>query len=383
MFESDKDKHAFLRKLVGSAMTPQALKKALPTIQQTASDVIQRELVDPLLKKSDIGIPMENVCVDYTMDIVQRQFLGLNLPPQEVDAFRDKLKIWTKAFFQLSIPWLVTRSAPYQAKVYIETKLEEKIDSLIQNGPDTSIVSNMLFAVDENDNDDNAGSKKKKLSRDEVVENALLLVLAGAETSAGSLSLAMLLLGLNQDKYSQLVQEQKDVITTHGKQLTQTILDKECPYLEAVVKESLRMGPITGGFPRRALETIVVDGMQIPKDWLIFTTVRLSHQLDPVTRLPNDAHMDPYEGFQPERWLTPETTPKDYMPFGSGPRYCLGYNLAMMEMKVFLAALARQVSSFELEKYASEATKRNPVRWNPSTIMPRPKDGVSIHCINQ
>jgi cytochrome P450 len=393
MFESNKDKHAFLRKLVGSAMTPQALKKALPTIQQTALDVIEREVVQPLLANTTANnqmIQMEDVCVDYTMDIVQRQFLGLNLPPSEVDTFRDKLKIWTKAFFSLvglfNIPWLVTRSAPYQAKLYIESKLEDKIDSLLQNGPDnTSIISNMLFAVDNDKDDTDIGSvattKNNKLSREEVVENALLLVLAGAETSAGTLTLAMLLLGLHPDKYSQLVNEQEKVVQEHGEELTQAILDKECPYLDAVVKEALRMGPITGGFPRRTLETIVVDGVKIPKDWLIFTTVRLTHQLDPVSRLPEDAHMDAYEGFQPERWLQFKTTPSDFIPFGAGPRYCIGSSLAMMEMKVFLAVLARRVSYFELTPNCGGANTKKPVKWNPSTITPRPLEGVTIQSI--
>ena len=241
MFEPSREKHAFLRKLVGSAMTPQALKGSIPIMQQTAEDVIEREIVQPLTMNGTRKnqVKMENVCVDYTMDIVQRQFLGLNLPSKEVDIFREKLKVWTKAFFsilgQFSIPWLVSRSAPYKAKVYIESKLEAKIDSLLKQGPEESIVSKLLFARDE----DQASTR---LSREEVVENALLLVLAGAETSAGSLTLAMLLLGLHEDKYRRLVQEQKQIVEKHGEELTTAILDKESPYLDAVVKETLRIG---------------------------------------------------------------------------------------------------------------------------------------------
>lgn len=248
MFERNREKHTFLRKLVGSAMTSQALKSSIPIMQQIAEDVIEREIVWPLTMSDsrENQVKMEDICVDYTMDIVQRQFLGLKLPSKEVDIFREKLKIWTKAFFsilgQLRIPWLVARSAPYKAKVYIESKLEAKIDSLLIEGPDESIVSNMLFARDED-----LGSTK--LSREEVAENALLLVLAGAETSAGSLTLAMLLLGLHEEKYSRLVQEQKQLVEKHGEELTTTILDKECPYLDAIVKETLRIGrkysPIT------------------------------------------------------------------------------------------------------------------------------------------
>ena len=123
-----------------------------------------------------------------------------------------------------------------------------------------------------------------------------------------------------------------------------------------------------------------MDGVQIPKGWPIFTTVRLTHQLDSVTRQKNDAHMDVYDGFRPERWLQPETTPSEYIPFGAGPRYCIGYHLAMAEMKIFLALLARRIAAFELQNYACVTKK--PVLWNPGTIMPRPLDGVPIKSID-
>jgi retinoid hydroxylase len=375
MFETNKERHGFLRQLVGSAMTPLALKGALPTIQQTAENVLERLVMQPM--KSTTGssvVKMENVCVDYTMDIVQNQLLGLKLTQEAAVILRERLKEWTNAFYSvpleyLRLPWLVKRSKPYKARLYIQSKIDQKIDSLLESGPDTSTLSSMLNAVDEANN-------SAKLSREEVVENALLLVLAGSETSAGTLTLAMLLLGVNPDKYSKLVQEQENVVKQHGAQLTQAILDKECPYLDAVVKETLRIGPVTGGFPRRVRETFVVDGVQIPKDWLVSTGYRLTHDLDPVAALAGDAHMDVYQGFQPERWHEAETTPSDYVPFGAGPRFCLGYNLAMMEMKVFLAVLARKASSFQLTNYPP--VPKHPVKWNPYTIIPRPKDGVLL-----
>ena len=157
----------------------------------------------------------------------------------------------------LNIPWLVKRSPPFKAKQYIVSKLEEKVDSLLSEGPDTSTLSNMVFATDEE-------FGAATLTREEVIENAQLLVIAGSETSAGTLTLAMLLLGLHPDKYNKLVEEQLQVVEKHGEDLTQAILDKECPYLDAVVRETLRLGPVTAGFPRTTKETIVIDGFQIP-----------------------------------------------------------------------------------------------------------------------
>lgn len=367
MFERNKERHAFLRKLVGSGMTPASVNRALPTIQQIASSSIGRMLSQP-----ESPIKMEDICTDYTMEIVQRQLLGLDTAMDSAERVecREKLATWLSALYSvvanLQIPFLVKRSRAYKAREFIESKLQDKIDSLLKNGPDTSTLSAMVFAVD---------SHEKKLTREQVIENALLLVIAGTETSASTLTLAMLLLGLHPEAYATLVQEQDELRSKHGDNLHQDDLDsQECPYLNAVVKEALRLGAVTGGFPRRTRETLILNGVQIPKGWSVFPSIRLTHQLDPVSRLPDDSHMDVRKGFVPERWLNSETVPADFLPFGAGPRYCLGSNLALMEIKVFLALFARRVKSF----YLVGAYSKGDIEWNPKTMIPKPLDGVQI-----
>jgi cytochrome P450 len=115
-----------------------------------------------------------------------------------------------------------------------------------------------------------------------------------------------------------------------------------------------------------------MDGKQIPEGWSILANICLTHQLDLVTRLEDDSHMDVHKGFKLERWLQPETKPSDFIPFGAGPRYCLGYNLALLEMKVFLATLARRIDSYQL------VNGDNKIKWNPATMIPKPIDGVLI-----
>ena len=60
--------------------------------------------------------------------------------------------------------------------------------------------------------------------------------------------------------------------------------------------------------------------------------------------------MDIMNGFRPGQWLNNETIPKDgdYMPFGCGPRYCLGATLAMIEKKIFLAAIMARKLDFSI-----------------------------------
>jgi cytochrome P450 len=119
----------------------------------------------------------------------------------------------------------------------------------------------MVYARDEED-------PSKRLTRQEIIDNALLLILAGSETAASTLTVTMLALGLNKDVFQKLKQEQADLIASKGEDITRSILDKDCPYLEAVIKETLRIKPIAGtGALRFAQETFTIDGKQIPKGY--------------------------------------------------------------------------------------------------------------------
>ena len=371
-YERNQEKHATLRRLVGSGMKGSTLSAAVPLLANSAS-----KCMDQILQ-GEGPINMHDYSVDYTMDFVQRQLLGCDnhiLSNKEDRAkFREALDTWLSALYSFvpflvrRMPFLVRRLKSYKAKVFLETCIEEKIESLLENGPDTSTLSNMLFAMDEESN--------AKLTQEQVIENAMFLVAAGAETSSSTLTLTMLLLGLHPDKFQKLVQEQATLLENAGHETLTADQLNSSPYLEAVIKEAMRIGPVSGGFPRKLRETMVIDGVQIPKGWSVFPNIRLTHQLDPVTRLEDDSHMDVRTGFLPERWLDEATTPQDFIPFGAGPRYCLGANLAMLEMKVFLATFARRIASFQL------VNGDVPVEWHTATMIPRPADGALIEILH-
>ena len=90
------------------------------------------------------------------------------------------------------------------------------------------------------------------------------------------------------------------------------------------------------------------------------------------------SHMDPLVGFQPERWLSSDTCPtSEYIPFGAGPRYCLGADLSLAEMKVFLAVMARTLESFELMQQSSDNLSTT-IQWKTSSLFQIPADGVKV-----
>ena len=379
--QTQKD-HSFLRNLVGMAMTNQNVDKGLPLLEQSAMTAINK-----MILKANHGenIKMEDICTEFTLDVAWRQILGLNLKEDEVEEFGIKVNQWIigiiNPLLMVVPPFLLKHTKSSKAKRYLDNLIENKIDQLNQNGPDGSTLSGMFFA--EEDKDGNGSSKGRKLTKKQILDNALLLILAGSETSAGTLTTALMLLGIHTQVWDKVVEEQKVLVSKYGESLTKSQLDKDCPYLDAVIRETMRIRPINIGAPRVARDTLIVDGTQIPKGYMINFNVRLTHEMDPIAQqgmsetngdkeLVKFDHMDIYKGFKPERWLNEETKPKqDWMSFGFGPRYCLGANLAMAEMKTFLALLARKVD-YHLVNDA------NDMKWQRFSIIPKPLDGTLV-----
>jgi len=370
--EKDRKTHSYMRRLVGAAMTPAAVTAAVPNLRAAADKQVDRMLADGTANS-------EETCTAYTLDVAWKQILGLSLSEEEVPIFSQMVDQWIAGFADLRVVFNVfpKRSGAFRAKAYLTRKIEEKIDQLERNGPDDeSTLSAMVFAADEGGEDGTEEPSKRKLTREQIVENSLLLILAGSETSASTLTNALLFLGLSPDKWTKLVEEQRAMMAKHGDDMSRELLDRECPYLEGVIKETMRLKPLSSGAPRVVKSTVTIDGYQIPKGWGVNWNVLLTHENDPVTYKDDGSHMDVKDGFEPERWLNEATRPTaDFIPMGAGPRYCLGATLAYTEMKVFLATLARRMD-FALADDA--LTSGQDVEWKRMSIIPLPKDGVPI-----
>ena len=206
---------------------------------------------------------MEKVLTSFTLDVAWRQILGLDLKEDEIETFFKATDDWIGGVTNLRVMLLPGFESTKSAKAlkYLKEKIERKIDDLNANGPDESTMSYMVYARDEED-------ETKRLSREEIVDNALLLILAGSETAASTLTVAMLALGLHKDVFMKLKDEQINLIAKKGEDLTRSMLDKDCPYLDAVIKETMRLKPLAGtGALRFAQETFTIDGKQVPKGY--------------------------------------------------------------------------------------------------------------------
>jgi cytochrome P450 len=176
---------------------------------------------------------------------------------------------------------------------------------------------------------DAEGSLSEAALRDE----AMTLFLAGHETTALSLTYGLRLLAKHPRERQALVAELDRVLGGRAPALHDL---PNLPYTRAVLDETLRLFPPAWGLGREPREDVVVAGVAIPKGTQVILCPWVMH---------HDAQFFPEpDRFWPERWLTqPAPRRFAYMPFGAGPRVCIGSHFALAEAMIILAVVLQRV----------------------------------------
>ncbi|XP_056019949.1 cytochrome P450 3A6-like isoform X2 [Ostrea edulis] len=171
--------------------------------------------------------------------------------------------------------------------------------------------------------------KKRGLTEDEVTGNAILFLLAGYDTTASTMTFMSYCLATNPEIQKKLIDEIDSVL---GKELPTYDNVLKVDYLDWVFSETLRLYPPAIRTNRKSKTDMDIAGYKIPKD------IDLTFAIYPVHRDP-EYWTDP-DKFDPERF-SPENKanrhPYAYLPFGHGPRNCIGQRLAAMEAKCAIA----------------------------------------------
>ena len=184
----------------------------------------------------------------------------------------------------------------------------------------------LLAAVDE---DSGAGMSDWQL-RDEM----MTLFLAGHETTAAALTWTWYLLSQHPKVEARLLGELRQVLGGRAPVVADL---PNLPYTEMVVREAMRLYPPAPGVAREPIEDVKIGGYDVPKGSLISVNIYALHR-DP-------RFFEDPERFDPDRFSSAwdERIPRyAYLPFGGGPRVCIGNGFAMMEARLILATLAQR-----------------------------------------
>ncbi|XP_029831758.2 cytochrome P450 3A24 [Ixodes scapularis] len=178
---------------------------------------------------------------------------------------------------------------------------------------------------------DNAMTSKI-LSEDEALAQCMTFLLAGQGTTQMTIAFTLYLLALNQDAQEKLRKEVDGCFEKHGPNPDCDVIFK-LQYLHGVVSETLRMFPPGSRHEREATEDYVLGdtGIKVPRGCVVVVPVYALHH-DP------EYFPDPFT-FKPERFYGENASsiqPYTYLPFGAGPRNCIGLRLALQAVKFCL-----------------------------------------------
>ena len=192
------------------------------------------------------------------------------------------------------------------------------------------------------------------MTEEQMIDELLVLLFAGFETSSNVMSWLLYLLAVNKTSKEKLVQSLKGTdIYESGKN----------EYLKATINEGLRLYPAAWMTERVSIEADTFEGVDIPKDTHVMSFFYGVHR--------NKKYWDHPDAFQPERFLKDGALIKSkaFFPFGVGPRMCIGNHFALAEITFFIHAF--------FEKFDIEATDQVP-KMNPLLTLQPDKIIVKI-----
>jgi cytochrome P450 len=307
---TDEAAHQRLRKLVMPSFHGAALRSYRDMMTELATDEVRGWPIGT----SFTAQPRMNA---VTLEIILRVVLGVSGGPQ-LDELRDALSRLVSAPMAVYIDDAVRplqRFGPWKRFRQLLTRIDELLYDEIgrrRGAADTADRSDVLSRLITTQVDDD------QLSDAELRDQMVTLLLAGHETSATTLSWV-----LHDLAHDSVLQDK--AIAAVG-----TVDDR---YLEAVVKESMRLHPVFYGVARLLTADVELGGYRVPAGYTVFAGI-LPVQTDP------GQHADPL-AFRPERFLDGSATPANWLPFGGGTRYCLGAGFTMMEAVAILREVLR------------------------------------------
>ena len=326
------------RKLLQPGFAPSHLRHATIMSQKTI-DIFIRHLDIKFKNKESAVFNMFHVFHAIALDIIGHVAFGYDFQStqNQLDGVHDEgyalMETMSKAIrTRFIIPKLFWRffgvhyNSPNSKKIqtYFTQAIEKVISKrketnqagIVQKDYEMDVLQRLLRSED-------------KMPMEELRTEIIGFFLAGHETTANALTCIFYEVSKRPDVQNKIFQEvsrfEQDVTFEEISQLK---------YVENVIKEVLRIHPIVQRTTRCTAHDTQVLGHTIPQGTWLMLNIGGLHVKEEYW---NEPHV-----FNPDRWETDTIVPGSYLPFGDGPRNCIGQKMALLEMKVILASLFRR-----------------------------------------
>ncbi|MEN8673106.1 cytochrome P450 [Nocardioides sp.] len=339
----DSAEHKRARKLLMPAFNGQALKGYQELVTELARDEVDSWRDGESFRSLDRMNAL-------TLEVILRVVFGVTdesrlaaLRPRvnaTVDVNPVVLLGWGYPWLQRFGLWKRTVANQYELDklMYAEIRERRAADDLDER----SDVLSRLIRVGAGDSDEDG------LSDTELRDQLVTLLLAGHETTATALAWALHELGRHPELHARTVA----AVTQGGPEAD--------AWLDAVLKESMRLHPVIPMVVRTLMEPTTIAGYDLPAGATVGPSIIVSHQRE-------EHHTDP-EVFRPDRFLGQNPPTNTWIPFGGGVRRCIGAGFSLMEG---VAVLREVLTSYDVRALGADAPRvRN--------ITSVPRDGAQV-----
>lgn len=334
LFMSEGDFHRKQRKLMAPIFQPRHIVKYVDTIVQYGEHIA-------LGWPDKAVIDLNQQMINLTMSIIGKVLFDVDMLKETDELGAAMATGFEHTVRKLSSPLMLPESwpTPYNRRFREATNLlENRILQMIEERRKQreqpqyhvehfDLLSLLLNAQDED------GSH---MSDRQVMDECIILLGAGHETTAAALSWTWYFLCQHHEVYERVQQEVQQVL--QGRRATFDDL-AQLPLCLQVFKEAMRLYPPAAGIFREALHDIIIDGYQVPKGANVV--------ISPYTLHRKSEYFPEPEVFDPSRFALEreKQLPRyAYIPFGAGSRICIGNHFALMEGQLLVATLVQHAT---------------------------------------
>ncbi|HLY04502.1 MAG TPA: cytochrome P450 [Rhizomicrobium sp.] len=349
------------RRAVAPMFTRRAITNYAEPTKRVADALVQRWLDRPDGSVLDVA----SEATGATLEVLQRTIFSTGIGRSTED-FRSQMRIYFDSIGRidpldvLGFPAFVPRWTKWRARPAmrffddavkrITTERQKILDEGSSDCPE-DILTLLLQARDP--------ETGEGLSQEELRANIVTLIAAGHETTANALTWSMFLLSQDATWQSRVAWEGQRVLEGNAEASADRLV-----YTRAVIEEALRLYPPIAAISRVAVSADGLSGEQIPAGTLVIVAPYVVHRHRLLWDRPDE--------FDPTRFLGAARTRVNryaYLPFGAGPRICLGAAFALQEAAILLAGI---VSRFTLQ--LAPGIQPEPLL----RITLRPRDGLPM-----
>ncbi|KAL9707998.1 hypothetical protein quinque_011516 [Culex quinquefasciatus] len=377
MFAIEGQKWKTLRNKLSPTFTSGRIKMTFPLVVEVCKQFCDHleEVVQGVNE-----VEMHDLLSRYTIDVIGTCAFGI-----ECNSFRDPdnefrrygkiafdklphspLVVYLMKAFRKYANALGMKMLHEDVSSFFSNVVRDTIDYREKNNVVRNDFMHLLLKLKNTGRLEEAGDEIGKLSFDEIAAQAFIFFNAGFDTSSTAMTYTLYELAMNREAQEKARKCVLDIFAANGGQLTYESV-ANMGYLDQCISETLRKHP-----PVAILERNADKDYRIPDTDLVIAKGRKI--MVPIFAMHHDAeHFPDPEAYKPERFSPEEVAQRDpycYLPFGEGPRICIGMRFGQIQARVGLANLLRRF------RFSVCDRTQIPVKYSRTNFILGPANGV-------